>query len=324
MGRLDVFKILMMLVAVLGIVRAEPAFSQAWPQKPVRILVITPPGGFPDFAARTIADQMGPILGQQVVVENRPGGAGNIAAAAVANAEPDGYTILLTGNNHPVNATLVPNPGFDYIRSFAPVGLIATSNMLLVASAEMKANSLSEVLELARKKPGSVTLAVTQIGTPGHLGAELLLQQTKTDMLLVPYTGVAPALPDLVSGRTDLVLSAFPAVMPMIQAGKLKALAVTRAQRSPMLADVPTVAESGVPGYDLYGWICLLAPAGTPPAVIEKLNGALRQALGKPEVREAFAKQGIDVAPSSPAELSAMMETEARTWAKVLAQAKVK
>ena len=175
-----------------------------------------------------------------------------------------------------------------------------------------------------RTKPGGVSFAVPQVGTPGHLGAEYFAQTTAANLLLVPYAGVGPALPDLASGRVDMILSAFPAVASMVQAGKLKPLAVTRAQRSPLMPDVPTIAESGVPGFDVSGWVCLLAPAGTPPAVVQRLNAAMREALAKPEMREAFAKQALDITPSTPAELATFMDTEAKKWAGVLAKAKIK
>ena len=212
----------------------ENAQAEDWPQRPVRILVITPPGGFPDFAARMLATHMKDSLGQQVVVENKPGAGGNIAAGAVAGAAPDGYTLIVTGNNHAINATRLPNPGFDYVKSFSPIGLIATSNMLLVASATLPAKSVSEVLALARAKPGTLSMAVPQIGTPGHLGAELFVQLAKVIMTFVPYSGVAPALPDLSTGQVDLIMSAFPAVMALVDGDRVKALAVTRSQRSPL------------------------------------------------------------------------------------------
>jgi len=312
------------IALAIAMMTAGPSLAQEWPQRPIRILVISTPGGFPDFAARSVAEQMSGILGQQVLVENRPGAGGNIATAAVANSPPDGYTLLLTGNNHAVNPTLIPNPGFDYTKSFAPIGLIAKSNMLLVANTEFKANNVAEVVALAKAKPGGLSIAVAPIGTPGHLGAELLLQAAQIDAVLVPYNGVGPALPDLLAGRVDLVLSAFPAVISNIQSGKLKALAVTRAQRSPLMPDLPTMGQAGIPGFDVAGWVCLLAPAGTPPAIVDKLNGAMRQALAKPEMKEAFNKQALDLSPSSPDELAKFMEAESRQWAAVLAKAKLK
>ena len=298
--------------------------AQDWPQRPVRIVVITPPGGFPDFAARILAANMKDPLGQQVVVENKPGAGGNIAAGAVAGAAPDGYTLLVTGNNHAINATTLPNPGFDYVKSFSPIGLIATSNMLFVASPTLPAKNVSEVLAMARAKPSTLSMAVPQIGTPGHLGAELFVQLAKVNITFVPYSGVAPALPDLSTGRVDLIMSAFPAVMSLVDGNRVKALAVTRLQRSPIMPNIPTIDESGVPGFDVSGWVCLMAPAGTPETVVRKLNAALREALSRKDVIEAFAKQGLDVTPSSPDELANQMQTEQRKWAGVLEKAIVK
>jgi tripartite-type tricarboxylate transporter receptor subunit TctC len=311
------------LVALAGMF-AGNALAQDWPQRPVRIIVITPPAGFPDFAARMIAMHMKDSLAQQVVVENKPGGGGNIAAAAVANAAPDGYTLLLTGNNHASNATILPNPGFDYVKSFAPIGMVATSNMLLVASPTLPAKNVADVLALARAKPSTLSMAVTQIGTPGHLGAELFVQLGKVDITFVPYGGVAPALSDLSTGRVDLIMSAFPAVMSLVDSGKIKALAITRSQRSSIVPNIPTIAESGLPGFDLSGWVCLMAPAGTPKPILQRLNAAMRQALAQKEVIDAFNKQGLDVTPSSPEELAIQMQVEAQKWAKVLDHAAVK
>jgi tripartite-type tricarboxylate transporter receptor subunit TctC len=218
----------------------------------------------------------------------------------------------------------VPNPGFDYVKSFAPISLVAKSNMLLVAGPEFKPNSVKEVVELARAKPGSVTMVVTQLGTPGHLGAEYLLQATKTDMVLVHYNGMGPALPDLLSGRVDLALSAFPAVRSHIESGKLKALAVTRTERSSLMPNLPTIAQAGVDGFDVAGWVCLMAPAGTPPAVVAKLNAGIRQVLAKPEVKVAFDKLALDITPTSPEELAKFIDGETKQWAQVLSKAKLK
>ena len=311
---------------LIGIVSlmAMKAQAQDWPQRPLRFVVITPAGGAPDYVARTLASRMSGLLGQPIVVENRPGGGGNIATAAVANAAPDGYTFLITGNNHAVNPILLPNPGFDYVRSFAPVGLIASGNYLLVASPSLVAKNVSEVLALARAKPDALSFAVTQIGTPAHLGAELFLQLGKINMTIIPYTGVAPAMSDLLNSRVDLIISAFPAVIGLIDSKQIKALAVTRSTRSPVFPNVPTIAESGLPDFDLSGWICLMAPAGTSPAIIARINALVHQVLAEKEVTEAFAEQGLDVMPSSPEELASFMQREEQQWAGVLAKASVR
>jgi tripartite-type tricarboxylate transporter receptor subunit TctC len=308
-------------LGLIALAAAAPAGAQPWPQRPVRIVVITPPGGFPDFAARILADEMSGLLGQPVIVENRPGGGGNIAANAVATAPPDGHTLLLTGNNHAVNATLLPNPGFDYVKSFTPIGMVAFSNMLLVSSPTLKATGVADVLRQAHENPGALSIATTQIGTPGHLGAELLLQMGDVDITPVPYGGVAKASLDVVSGRVDLMISAFPAVLPLVDSGKLKALAVTRLQRSSIVPDIPTVAESGLPGFDVSGWVGVMAPAETPAAIVLQLNALVRRVLARKEVIEAFAKEGLDATPSSPEEFATQMQAEQQKWAKVLSHA---
>jgi tripartite-type tricarboxylate transporter receptor subunit TctC len=314
----------LVLVALVDVCLAALAVAQVWPQRPVHIIVITPAGGFPDFAARILAKELTGPLGQPVVVENRPGAGGNIAAGAVAAAPADGHTILLTGNNHAVNATMLPNPGFDYVKSFAPIGMVATSNMLLVSSPTLQAAGVADVLRRAREKPGTLTLAVPQIGTPGHLGAELFLQLGGIDITLVPYAGVAKAALDLVGGRVDLMMSAFPAVMNLVESGQLKALAVTRSQRSSIVPNVPTVAEGGLTGFDVSGWVGLMAPAGTPAAVVRQLNSLMRGAMAKKEVVDAFTRQGLDLTPSSPEELAAQMQAEQQKWARVLSRAVLK
>ena len=303
-----------------GNVAAQPA----WPARPLRIIVMAAPGGLPDIAARTIATHLAKPLGQPVVVENRAGGAGNIAAEHVARSAPDGYTLLLSGNNLAINRTLLPDPGFDYERDLAPVTMVGEANMVLIASPSFAANNVSELLALARAKPGGVSIATSPLGTPNHIGAELLAAMGGLELSFITYKGIGPALPDLMAGQVQLAVSSIAAALPLVKAGRLKALAVTQPKRSSLLPDVPTVAESGLPGFDVYAWVCLMATGGTPPPVIERLNTEVRAIMALAEVRDAFQKQGTEPATTTAAQLGAYIRAEAEKWAGILKNSKVK
>jgi tripartite-type tricarboxylate transporter receptor subunit TctC len=298
--------------------------AQDWPSRPLRIMVIAAPGGLPDAMARLVAKHLTTALGQPVVVENRPGAGGNMAAAATAKAAPDGYTLLLSGTNHAVNPTLIPDAGFDYERDLAPVTMVAQGNMYLVAHPSLPVNNVAELVALAKQKPSSIGIAISPIGTPNHLGAELLAQQGGIDLTFVPYPGIGPATPDLLAGRVQIAISAISSMHPHVTAGTLKALAVTRPVRSPFAPNVPTVSESGLPGFDVNAWVCLMATGGTPEPVIARLNAEVRKMMDLPEVREAFARQGLEPSTMSPDELRGYIKTESDKWAYVLKNAKVK
>jgi tripartite-type tricarboxylate transporter receptor subunit TctC len=300
------------------------AGAQDWPQRPLRILVIASPGGLPDAMARLVAKHLTTSLGQPVVVENRPGAGGNMAALGVAKAPPDGYTLLLTGTNQALNPTLIPDPGFDYERDLAPVTMVAEANMLLVAHPSLPANNVKELVALAKQKPNSIAIAISPIGTPNHSGAELLMQMAGIELTVVPYPGIGTATPDLLAGRVHLAISAMSSMFPHVAAGNVKALAVTRPVRSPFAPEIPTVAEQGLPGFDVNAWVCLMATGGTPEPIIARLNAEVRNMMALPEVRENFAKQGLEVSTMSPAELGAYIKTESQKWANVLKNAKVK
>ncbi|MSQ73519.1 MAG: tripartite tricarboxylate transporter substrate binding protein [Betaproteobacteria bacterium] len=303
---------------------AGHAFAQEWPARPVRIIVITPPGGIPDSAARLLAVPLSKAIGQPVVVENRPGAGGNIATDAVAKALPDGHTLLLTGNNHAVNPVLIPNPGFDYQKDLSSVSMMAEANMVLVASQSFAPNNLTELIALAKQKPGTIAVAISPIGTPNHLGPELLAKMANIDINLILYKGIFQSLPDLISGQVQLAVAAVPSILPQVRAGKLKALAVTRGQRSPLAPEIPTAAESGLPGFEVNAWVCLMATGGTPPAVIRRINAEVRKAMGLPEVRESMVKQGLEPWTSTPEELDSYIKAEAQKWSEVLKTAKIK
>ena len=313
----------MLTGAVLCAVSAS-SHAQDWPQRPLRIMVIAAPGGLPDVMARLVAKHLTEALGQPVTVENRPGAGGNMAALAVAKAAPDGYTLLLTGTNHSTNPTLIPDAGFDYDRDLAPVTMVAEANMVLVAHPSLPANNVAELVALAKQKPNEVTIAISPIGTPNHLGAELLARRAGIDLTFVPYPGIGPATPDLLAGRVQLAISAMSSIYPHVAAGSLKALAVTRMVRSPFAPAIPTVSESGIPGFDVNAWVCLMTTGGTPEPIIARLNAEVRKAMALPEVRDSFAKQGLEASTMSSAELGAYIKSESVKWADVLNNAKVK
>lgn len=300
------------------------AGAQEWPSKPVRIMVINAAGGLPDIVARTLATSLQKAIGQPIVVENRPGFGGNIATSAVAKAAPDGYTLLVTAQSQAINPTLIPNPGFDYEKDIAPVSMLVNSAMILVATPALPANNLPEFIALAKRQPGATSIVVAPIGGPSHLGAELLLQMAGIDLNFIVYKGVAPAIPDLLSGRVQAALPAVASVLPLIRAGKLKVLAVAGSKRSPQLPEVPTAVDAGLPWFDVSGWICLMTTGGTPAAVVHRINGEVRKTMDSPEIRQALLAQGIEAWTTTPEELGIFLKAEGSKWAAVIKKAKVR
>jgi tripartite-type tricarboxylate transporter receptor subunit TctC len=309
-----------------GAVFAAPAAShaQAWPQsKPLKIEVISAAGGLTDIVPRELSNYISASIGVPVVVENRPGAGGNIAAGIVAKAEPDGHTILITGSNQAVNPTLLPNPGFDYERDLVPVSMAVVAKMLLVAPPSFPAKTITDVIKMARQKPKSVSIAISPIGTPNHLGAEMLAQYGDIDLTFVPYGGIGQAIPDLIAGRVDLAVGAVPSLLPQVKAGVLKALAVTSSQRSPIAPDVPTSAEAGLPQLQIDAWICFMGTGGTPEPIIARLDEEIAKALAVPEVRDAFARQGVEIFHMNPKELGKFLQSEAVRFGSLLKHSRV-
>ncbi len=311
-------------ISHFSLMLSQPAFAQEWPSRAIRIIVVASAGGLPDIAARTFAQPLSKAFGQPVVVENRAGGAGNIATEMVARAAPDGYTLLSTGANQAVNQILYPKPGFDYEKDLAPVAMLAESNMMVVASPTFPANNLQETLDLARKKPGTVSMSVSVLGSPNHMGAELLAAMGKVELNFIVYKGISAALPDLMSGNVDVGIGALSSVLPQVKAGRLKALAVTRPKRTPQAPDVPTADESGLAGFDINTWIAMMATGGTSPAILERIASDVRRIAQTAEVRSAFDKQGIEASSMLPHELGAYIRREVQTWTPVLKNARIK
>lgn len=301
------------------------AAAQGWPrQKPIKIQVISAAGGLTDLVPRLLSKHLSDAIGQSVVVENRPGAGGNIAAGVVAKAEPDGHTLLMTGSNQAVNPTLLPNPGFDYENDLTPLSMAVVAKMLLVASPSLPAKTVADVVKLAKEKPKSISIAISPIGTPNHLGAEMLAQYGDIDLTFVPYGGIAQATPDLIAGRVDLAVAALPSLLPHVRAGAMKALAVTSSQRTPLAPEILTAAESGLDKLMIDAWICFMATGGTPEPILARLNKEIGAALVQPDVREAFAKQGVEVWHMGPKELGRFLKSEATRFSGLLQNSRVK
>jgi tripartite-type tricarboxylate transporter receptor subunit TctC len=310
---------------VAGLALAGPAKAQEYPSKPIRLVVPFAAGGATDVLARLVGERLTASLGQQVVVDNRPGAGGNIGSDIVARAEPDGYTILMGAvGTHAINPSLYPKMPYDPVKDFAPVTLVASVPNVLVVNPEVPAKSVQELIDLAKAKPGELNFASSGNGTSIHLSGELFKAMTGTDIVHVPYKGSGPAVTDLLGGQVQMMFDNMPSSLPHVKAGKLRALGVTSAKRSPALPEVPTIAEAGVPGYDATSWFGILAPAGTPEPVVTRLQGAIVQALGEPEMRQRMADLGAEPVGDTPAEFGQFIAAEIAKWAKVVNDAGVK
>jgi tripartite-type tricarboxylate transporter receptor subunit TctC len=299
--------------------------AENWPgTKPLRFEVVGAAGGLPDIVPRELSNYLSASIGVPVVVENRPGAGGNIAAGFVAKADPDGHTLLVTGTNVAVNPTLLPNPGFDYGRDLVPVSMAVVAKMLLVASPSFPVQNITDVIALAKQKPKSVSIAIQPIGSPNNLGAEMLAQYGNIDLTFVPYEGIAQSLPDLLASRVDLAVGAMSSLLPLTRKGALKALAVLSPQRSPLAPDIPTSAEAGLPKIQIDSWICIMGTGGTPSPIIVRLDEEIAQALAQPEVRDAFAKQGVEIVHMGPRQLGEFIHSEAVRFSSLLAHSQVK
>ncbi|MBP0495681.1 tripartite tricarboxylate transporter substrate binding protein [Roseomonas indoligenes] len=303
-------------VATLGGLAALPARAQpAYPNRPVRIVVPFPPGGTSDILARLAAEQLAAETGQPFVVDNRAGGAANIGAELVAKAAPDGYTLLLISTIHFINAGLFEGRlAYDVLRDFAPIGLIAAVSQVVLVNPALPVTTLQELIAYARARPGMLNYSSPGSGSQPHLTAELFATATGTRMVHVPYRGAPQALTDVVNGQVQLTFATSPSAVPLVRGGQVRALAVTSAERLPALPEVPTTAEAGMPGFESAGGNGLAAPAGTPPAIVERLSVILIRMLGKPDVRRALAEQAAAPRPMSPAEFTGYIAAEVMRW----------
>ena len=302
-----------------GMTIATPVHA-AYPERPISWVVPFPPGGAIDAISRTLAEAMAKKLGQPIIVENKPGAGGNIGAAYVAGARPDGYTILIFANGMAVNPSLYKNIGYDPIADFAPVSLLAdVPNVLVTQSSRKEVNSVEDVLKQVKANPGKYTYASAGVGTSIFLAGALFTYMGKLDMLHVPYKGSGPAVTDLLGGQVDYMFDSITSSRPHIQAGKLKALAVTTSTRSPSLPGVPTVAESAIAGYELRPWFATFVPAGTPAQIISTLHRAMTEALESDKVQATFSAMGAEKIGSTPEALKTYLQQETVKWKKILA-----
>jgi tripartite-type tricarboxylate transporter receptor subunit TctC len=311
---------------VLFFLMATAASAQPWPQKPVRIIVPFAPGGASDLMPRLVGEKLSAAWNQPVVIENRPGAAGNIGMEAGAKSPPDGYTLLSAPNgNLVVNPHMYSKLAYDVFKDLAPVTRIAAVQNVLVVHPEVPATTVKELVALARAKPGSLNFASPGNGSQAHVAVELMKLQLGLDLVHVPYQGVGPAMKDLLGGRISLMVAQLPSALPQVKAGKLRALGVASAAPLPALPDVPTIAAAApLPGFEAVSWYALMAPAGTPKELLEKIHADTARALQLPEVRERLAGMGADPSGESPAELAARIKSEYDRWGEVVRKANIK
>lgn len=304
---------------------SEPASSrQGYPTKAIRMIVPFGTGSTTDTLARIVGQKFNEAWGQPVVVDNRGGAGGNIGTEMVARAAADGYTLLMAAGSHAINPSLYTKLQYDAVRDFAPVTLVGSAPQLLIASMSLPANSVRELIALAAAKPGQLRYASGGNGSPSHLAMELFKSMARVDMVHVPYKGGDPVLVALLSGEVQLYFGNIRAMMPHVRAGKLKALGVTSPNRSPAVPEIPTIAESGLPGYSMLAWWGLLAPAGTPKGIVMQLQTEVARMLREPALRDRLAAVGIDAVGSSPEAFGAFIRREIGTWSKVVKAAGVR
>ena len=308
--------------AMLGAMLPGAALAQAqptaYPNQPVKVIVPYPPGGPTDIVARVVFQQVSQAMGQLFIIENRAGAGGNIGAEAVARAPADGYTLLVATTAHAINMSLFKNLNYDVLKDFAPVTLLTQGPLVLVATPGFAAGNVRELIALAKAKPDALNFASSGNGQSTHLSGELFNTMAGIKLAHVPYKGSAPALTDVIGGQVPLMFDTMLSAMPFVKSGKLKALAVTSPQRSPAAPDVPTIAESGLPGYEVFAWNGLLAPIGTPAAVIARLSDELKKAMELPQVREKFSVQGFAASWDTPEQFGGFLRGEVAKWTKTV------
>ncbi|MDH4293104.1 MAG: tripartite tricarboxylate transporter substrate binding protein [Betaproteobacteria bacterium] len=300
-----------------------PAQAQTYPTKPIRMIVPFAPGGGSDISARTMTDALGQALGTTIVVDNRPG-AGSVLGADIASKSlPYGYTLFLGNISMAFNAALYKKLPFNAIRDFAPISLATEQPNIIVAHPSLPAKNFKEFVALARSQPGKLTYASAGLGSGTHLAMEMLMMSQKISLIHVPYKGTGPAVTALLGNETNAFMSTFASALPHVKSNRLRGIAVTTKARAAPLPDVPTVAESGVPGFEYATWYGVLAPSGTPRPIIDKVNKAMVATLSAPEMKERYARQGMDATPGTPAEFVKLLREETDKWARVVREAKI-
>ena len=313
--------LVLLAVAATGALAADKATS--FPTRPIRLVLPVPPGGGTDIIARTIAQYLAPALGQPVIIDNKPGAGGNLAEDIVAKSTPDGYTLAVVTAAHATNPKLYEKLSYDPLKDLVPITQLTSQPYLFVVNNNVPAKTVPEFVAWAKKKD-AVTYASSGSGLLGHLGMEEFKLRAGFKTIHIPYKGAAPALTDTMGGQTEAFFPTVVSGLPQVKAGKLRAIAVTSAKRSPLLPDVPTVAESGYPGFEVNGWYGLLAPAGTPPEIIARLHDEVVKVLALPEVREKIAADGAEPVGNTPTEFDAYIRSEAVKWAKVIKESGAK
>ncbi|HXD39726.1 MAG TPA: tripartite tricarboxylate transporter substrate binding protein [Ramlibacter sp.] len=311
-------------VLVAALMCAGGAFAQAWPSRPVKIVVPFAAGGPADNYARFLGTRLQDALGQPFVVDDKPGAGSLIGTDIVAKAAPDGYTLLLMSNTHTVNETLIPNKPFVLTRDFAAIAPINYSDLVLVANPALPVSSLKDLLKLAKERPGKLNYASSGLGTPYHMAGELFKSMSGVYLVHIPYRGSSGARTDVIGGQVDLMFDAVTTMAEQVKAGKVKALATTGLQRSSVLPDVPTVHEAGVPNYEATIWLGLLAPKGTPKAIVDRLNEAVSKIAGQAAVRQEWGKQGATPMVMTPADFEKYIQDDIAKWARVIKSANIK
>jgi tripartite-type tricarboxylate transporter receptor subunit TctC len=313
-----------MMVFGCALLFSAAAASQAYPEKPIRLIVPFAAGGNADILARIIGQKLGETLGQQVIVDNRGGANGVIGTDLAAKAAPDGHTLLFIASGHAINPGLYAKLPFDPVRDFAAISLVGSTPLILAVNAALPAKTVKELIALAKRRPGELSYASQGNGSPGHLAGALLNNINKINILHVPYKSTAQAITDLTSGQVQVMYPSMTSVLPHIKAGKLRGLAITSRRRSALAPELPTMVESGVPGYEASIWNGMLAPAATPKAIITKLNAAVVRIIAIPEVKQRIAGLGADPMTSTPEEFGAFIAAEIKKWGKVIKDAGVR
>ena len=297
---------------------ATPSAAQSWPTKPVKIVVPFGPGGPADVYARIVAQGLTEALNQQFIIDNKPGAGALIGTEVVAKAAPDGYTLLMMSNTHTVNETLFAKRPYDLMRDLIPVAPVNSSDLVMVVHPSVPAKTLQEFVALAKAQPGKLTYASSGPGTPYHMAGELFKSMSGTDILHIPHKGSAEARNDVMGGHVQMMFDAVTAMKGSIDAGEVRALATTGLQRSSVMPNVPTVSESGVPGYEATIWLGIMAPKGTPKEIVDKLNAEIGKIIAKPEIRDAWARQGAVPMTMTPDQFGAYLKQDIEKWAKVI------
>jgi len=318
------------LLRVIGtaalVLASGSAFAQAtgYPDKPIRFVVPYPPGGGTDVIARIVQDRLRAALGQSIIIDNRGGAGGSIGTEVVARSAPDGYTVLFTLSSHTINPAIFSKLSFDTARDFEPIGIVCSLPQILVANPQFLANTVQQLIAIAKEKPGSLAYASVGNGSPGHLAGEMLKMRTGAQMTHIPYRGGGPAVTDVVSGQVPLLWVSIPAAAQFVKQKQLKALAVSTVKRSAAFPDVPTVQEAGIPDFEVDSWYAMFVPAKTPRAIVDRLNAALNAVLKEPEIREKLLAQGSEAVGGTPEQLGAVVNAELPKWAKLVKDAGIK